>query len=128
MTAQIEDEIEKARQARFDIDEDTDVDFNAPPPPRGPLTLEDLKLVLADPALYPPEVDAAPLSANEKSYEMLGLPHAVRVTTDPRFYEEHPDSVELWSPGGAVFPKPVDYTESSGAKSIGEILRKFRDK
>lgn len=126
LTAQIADEIEKAKEARFDIDEDTDVDFDAPPPPRGPLTMEDLKLVLADPALHPPEVDAGPLSANEKSYEMLGLLHAVRVTVDPQFYEEHPDSVELWSPGGAVFPGPVEYTETSGAKSIREILRKFK--
>jgi hypothetical protein len=27
----------------------------------------------------------------------------IRVTTDPGFYEEHPESVELWSPGSPAF-------------------------
>jgi hypothetical protein len=32
----------------------------------------------------------------------------VRVTTDPVYFEEHADSVELWSPGNPLFPsEPV---------------------
>ena len=30
----------------------------------------------------------------------------VRVTTDPDHYREHPDSVELWSPGNRLFRAP----------------------
>jgi hypothetical protein len=29
----------------------------------------------------------------------------VRVTTDATFFEQHPDSVELWSPGSPLFPQ-----------------------
>ena len=32
----------------------------------------------------------------------------IRVTTDPAFFNEHPESVELWSPGSPVFPEPDD--------------------
>jgi hypothetical protein len=30
----------------------------------------------------------------------------VRVTTDPDYFEQHPDSTELWSPGSPLFPTP----------------------
>jgi hypothetical protein len=30
----------------------------------------------------------------------------VRITTDPEFYQEHTESVELWSPGNPVYPTP----------------------
>ena len=36
----------------------------------------------------------------------------VRVTTDPDYYEQHPDSTELWSPGSPVFPVP-DFAAAS---------------
>ena len=31
----------------------------------------------------------------------------LRVTTDADFFEEHADSVELWSPGSPTFPDPA---------------------
>jgi hypothetical protein len=122
---QIGTEIDRAKEARFDLDEDTNIDFEAPPPPRSPLTLEDLRVVLGDRSLHPDDVAASSLSAVEKRYEMAGLPGQVRVTTDRKYYEEHPDSVELWSPGGAVFPGPVEYSEPPKAKSLREILRQW---
>jgi hypothetical protein len=30
----------------------------------------------------------------------------LRVTTDAEFFEEHSDSLELWSPGSPLFPDP----------------------
>jgi hypothetical protein len=30
------------------------------------------------------------------------------VTTDPDFYQEHTESMELWSPGNPLFPQPSD--------------------
>jgi hypothetical protein len=30
----------------------------------------------------------------------------VRVTTDPDYFEQHPDSTELWSPGSLLFLTP----------------------
>ena len=37
----------------------------------------------------------------------------VRVTTDPDYYEQHPDSTELWSPGSPLFPKPETVAEAA---------------
>lgn len=82
-----------------------------------------INVVLGDRSLHPDDVAASSLSAVEMRYEMAGLPGQVRVTTDRKYYEEHPDSVELWSPGGAVFPGPVEYSEPPKAKSLGELLR-----
>ena len=36
----------------------------------------------------------------------------VRVTTDPDYFEQHPDSAELWSPGSPLFPQP-DFAAAS---------------
>lgn len=33
---------------------------------------------------------------------------AVRVTTDPLFFETHAESTELWSPGSPLFTPPND--------------------
>ncbi len=30
----------------------------------------------------------------------------VRVTAAPEFFDAHPESTELWSPGGPLFPEP----------------------
>ena len=32
----------------------------------------------------------------------------LRVTTDPAYYEEHSANLELWSPGGLLFPGGPD--------------------
>jgi hypothetical protein len=125
ITSDIEQEIDKAKESRFDLDEDTSIDFDAPPPPRAPLTLGDLKLVLNEPALYPEQVESSKLGSHERRYRMQGLAGEVRVTTDPAYYEEHPDSVELWSPGGAVFPAVTEYGPVPAAKSISELLVKW---
>lgn len=37
------------------------------------------------------------------------MAHAVRVTTDPGYYAEHSESVELWSPGNPLF-RPPEFT------------------
>jgi len=33
---------------------------------------------------------------------------AIRVTTDPLFFETHAESTELWSPGSPLFTPPND--------------------
>ncbi len=35
-----------------------------------------------------------------------GMSERLRVTTDPGYYEEHSESVELWSPGNPLFEAP----------------------
>ena len=36
----------------------------------------------------------------------LGMKEPLRVTTDPDYFEEHSESVELWSPGNPLFTPP----------------------
>ena len=36
----------------------------------------------------------------------------LRISTDPSFVEEHPDDVELWSPGNPLFPVPEVVAEA----------------
>lgn len=35
---------------------------------------------------------------------MPGMNQSLRVTTDRDYYEQHPGSTELWSPGSPLFP------------------------
>ncbi len=37
-------------------------------------------------------------------YRAPGMAKDIRVTTGRKLYEDHPESVALWSPGSPVFP------------------------
>lgn len=107
MTAKIEEEIAKAQAGRFDLDEDAVVEFDAPPRPTSPLTLQELSRVLADPSLLPAGVIATPLTGpGEMGYRTPAVQQPLRVTTSATFLTEHQDSEELWSPGNPIFPRP----------------------
>jgi superfamily II DNA/RNA helicase len=123
-TTQIEQQIAAAQQASFDIDEDTAVDFEGSERQESPITLSELGRVLADPSLLPAGVVADPMGGGEMSYGSPGARERVRVTTSAAFYGEHPDSVELWSPGGPVFPeKPVrDDVPAPDARHLTDLL------
>jgi superfamily II DNA or RNA helicase len=86
------------------VDADLDV-AGYPPPLYG---MDALDAVLRDPALLPPglEADATDASTREYTFTQPGMARPVRVTTQPRYYEENPESVVLWSPGAPVFPTP----------------------
>ena len=50
---------------------------------------------------------------------------AVRVTTDPEFFDQHPDSLELWFPGDPLFKGPrlaSPVTLPSAGTTLKEIL------
>jgi hypothetical protein len=73
----------------------------------------------------PPGVSVRPLGARDYGYSPLGVKHGVRVTTNPAYYEEHGESVELWSPGSPLFPifSPEDVaTASEGGRTELEAL------
>lgn len=104
LTRQLDAAIVEAQRTSFDIDEETQDELEELVPPRSPVTLPELGLVLASPALLPAGTHATPLDGpGEMRYEGLGSPRPVRVTTRPEYYSEHPDSVELWSPGSPIF-------------------------
>lgn len=43
-------------------------------------------------------------SKKDWAWRQPNLSDPVRVTTDPTYFEEHADSMELWSPGNPLFP------------------------
>ena len=60
-------------------------------------------------------------------YSLLapGMPERLRVTTDPAYYEQHAESVELWSPGNPLFKAPefvAGGDDLSTVETLGEVL------
>lgn len=96
-------EINETEAQGFDIDEVSDTELEIPARPKPLYDLAYLHAVLTDPKRRPHDVEVTPLD-KDFGYRMPGLPKPVRVTTDPEYYEEHSESVELWSPGSPVFP------------------------
>ena len=89
--------------AGFDLDATVESDeLEMPPAPPSPVTMDDLEQVIAQPELMPPDAELQPLGNRECGLRMAGMWEPVRVT-NPAYFEEHAESVELWSPGSAAF-------------------------
>ena len=126
--ANVTDAIERqARQAEaggFDLDAALDADVALPARPPSPITMEDLDRLLGLPGLLPPGTDVQPLAPREYGLLSPGMSERLRVTTDPAYYEEHAESVELWSPGNPLFnapefmAAPKEYSEDETLKDI----------
>lgn len=102
----IQSDVDAADQGGFDLDEMAESDLDEPARPAALYCLADLGRILRDPSLLPPGIEAKPLGSKDVSYLAPGLPAPVRVTTDSDYYDQHPDSTELWSPGSPLFPIP----------------------
>ena len=126
--ASVTDTIERqARQAEaggFDLDAALDADVTVPDRPPSPVTMEDLDRVLGSPGLMPPGTDVQPLAPREYGLLAPGMGERLRVTTDPMYYEEHAESVELWSPGNPLFNAP-ELLAASEALPEKETLADF---
>src|SRR5205085_8130450 len=92
--------------------------LDMPHRPDAALDLRALDGVLRSSELMPNAVTVRGLGTREYGYLAPGMEAEVRVTTDPQFYEEHADSLELWSPGCPVFPGPAGLSgqEASSAE------------
>lgn len=97
-------EVEGGAQLSFDLDEITEGDVEEKPRSAPAYDLKDLGHILRQSSLMPPGDEAVSLGAKDLSYRRPGMKEAIRVTTDADFFEQHADSVELWSPGAPVFP------------------------
>jgi len=109
----------------FDIDTATDADLVDAPRPEPLVTLRDLDAVMASSSLLPPGIEASAMGAREYRFTQPGLAGAIRVTTDPVYYEQHADTVELWSPGSPAFPlpeAPADPALASNATTLAVLL------
>jgi SNF2 family DNA or RNA helicase len=94
----------QAEAGGFDLDEFVDAELAEPPRPEPALSLADLEKIAARPDLLPGGVTTKPLGAGEFSYIAPGQTGAVRVTTRSDYFDDHGDSMELWSMGAPCFP------------------------
>ena len=81
-------------------------------------------LLLRYPRALPPGLSITPMAPRQWAFSAPGV-DPIRISTDPAFVEEHPDNVELWSPGNPLFPMLEVIAEPSeplGARLDG-ILR-----
>ena len=123
--AAIEQQTAEAEAKGFDLDSTVgESDLEPPPAPSSPVTMADLEQVIANPDLMPPDAERQPLGNREHGLRMAGMREFVRVTTNPAYFEEHAESVELWSPGSPAFRGPEGLAEfDATGKTLREVLR-----
>lgn len=106
----------------FDLDESIEAGLEAPILPEPAHDFEDLNRLLDHPKLLPPGVELQRVRANEVFWSDPGR-GPVGITTDPAFFEEHAESLELWSPGSPAFPIRPAETGNPIESSLGELIR-----
>jgi hypothetical protein len=125
LTGELEQQAEQAKREGFDLDAMLDSDLQEPPRPLPKLTLPDLDMILQRADSLPPGLVVKKLQNGEYAYQAPGMANAVRITTRPDYFDEHSDSLELWSPGSPYFPIPdAEAMEQELAGiSIAELLK-----
>ena len=121
----IEREASEHQGAGFDIDAVTESDLAMPARPQSIVTMEDLDRIVGSSALMPPGVEIQPMGHREYGLLAPGMSEPLRVTTDPAYFEEHAESMELWSPGNPLFVPPefsAPQEEVPSEKTLKEIL------
>jgi hypothetical protein len=69
------------------------------------------------------QADIRGLGVREYAFQQPGLSHEVRISTDPTYYEQNADNVELWSPGNPTFPQLVIGPEPVQVQTLAELLQ-----
>jgi hypothetical protein len=110
----------EADTSGLDLDLLSDDVLEVPDRPAPALDLVQLDEVLRRPDLMPPAVTVRALGVRQYGYLAPGMDTEIRVTTDPRLFEEHAHSLELWSPGAPVFPD-VGELAGEGEKVDGQV-------
>ena len=120
VTDAIERQAREAEAGGFDLDAALDADVTLPDRPPSPVTLDDPDRVIRSPDLMPPGTEVRSLAPREYGLLAPGMRERLRVTTDPAWYEEHAESVELWSPGNPLFQAPelLTATEERPEKKV----------
>ena len=121
----IERQADEVTARGFDIDAATEDELLMPVRAPSPITMEDLDRVIGSPGLMPPSVDVQPMGPREYGLLAPGMTERLRVTTDPAYFEEHAESMELWSPGNTLFTPPefaAQADEPPAEKTLKDIL------
>ena len=92
----------------------------------SPVTMIDLDRIIGLSDLMPPGTDIQPMGRREYGLLAPGMTEHLRVTTDPEYFEEHAESLELWSPGNPVF-SPPEFFATSVELPPGGTLRDILD-
>ena len=119
--AELEQRAEQATHSGFDIDEMMEADIEEPPRRAAKLTLDDLEHVLMRSELLPPGMTVKQLGPGEFSFEYPGMSKAIRGTTRAVYFDQHTESMELWSPGSPIFPETAEVEASK------EMIETFSD-
>ena len=121
----IERQTQEAEGRGFDIDAVTESDLAMPERAPSPVTMENLDRVIRTPDLMPPGFEVKPMGRREYGVRKPGMKERVRVTTDSKYYEEHSESLELWSPGNLLFTPPellAQEREPPPGRTLKEVL------
>ena len=103
----------------------TESDLAMPTRVPSSVTMRDLDRIIRLPDVMPPGTDVQPLGHQEYGLLAPGMTERLRVTTDPEYFEEHAESLELWSPGNPLFTPPEFMTrtdEPPAEKTLKDIL------
>ena len=122
----IERQAREAEGSGFDIDAVTESDLALPARAPSSVTMDDLDRIVGRPDVMPPGTDVQPMGRREYGLLTPGMTERLRVTTDPEYFEEHAESVELWSPGSPLFVPPELGTRAD-ATSVGRTLKDILD-
>lgn len=107
----------------FNIDEAIEAALEMPERAPAPYGLDELGRLLDRPNLLLPGTEATRVSAKDVFWTQPGAPK-VSVTTDPDFFEEHPESVEFWTPGSPAFPgMPPSEVPLNEWRALDELIR-----
>jgi SNF2 family DNA or RNA helicase len=117
LVSDLDAQIRRGEQEGFDLDAITESDLSEPPRPEALYDLDALDELIRRAELLPPGYRAEALGLREYKLSIPGMHEPLRVTTSPEFFEDHPGSAELWSPGSPLFPAPED----SGGRDVFEI-------
>ena len=121
----IEQQARAAEGKGFDIDSVTDEDLAMPERVPSSVTMEDLDRMIGLSDLLPAGTDVQPMGSREYGLLAPGMTERLRVTTDPDYFEEHAESLELWSPGNPLFTHPEFMTQVDKprpGKTLKDIL------
>jgi len=128
LLSRIVEEVDELDKGGFDLDEVARPDWVEPERPEAPYGLKDLGRILSSNRLLPPGIEAKPSGTKDCSYFAPGMSRPLRVTTDPEFFDNHPESTELWSPGSPLFPNSevIDASEEVTLDEFREALKSVR--
>jgi superfamily II DNA or RNA helicase len=106
LVSQLEHAASQPPADSFDLDEAIEAALELPERPPAPYGLEELGRLLDQANLLPAGTEAKRANSKDVFWTQPGTAQ-VAITTDPDFFEEHPESVEFWTPGSPTFPNTL---------------------